>query len=149
MKTTLLAAAFSVLAQTALAVASRFPSIVHNGVKAQAHPNPENVGNGTFDQLLDHSDPSKGTFQQRYWWDASNWKGPGSPVFLFNPGETAADDFLGYLSNGTIPGLYAQLFEGAAILIERQFAPRIHPYLGAIVLTGLLYRPLLGEVYSI
>lgn len=28
------------------------------------------MGKGTFDQLLDHSDPEKGTFKQRYWWNA-------------------------------------------------------------------------------
>ena len=28
------------------------------------------VGNATFDQLLDHNDPSKGTFPQRFWWNA-------------------------------------------------------------------------------
>lgn len=28
------------------------------------------LGAGTFDQLLDHSDPGKGTFKQRYWWNA-------------------------------------------------------------------------------
>lgn len=89
------------------------------GVKQHNHPNPELVSNGTFDQLIDHNDPSKGTFKQRYWWDGSNWKGPGSPIFIFNPGEEAADGFTGYLDNGTMPGLYAQEFDGAVILIER------------------------------
>lgn len=28
------------------------------------------LGGGYFDQLLDHDDPSKGTFKQRYWWNA-------------------------------------------------------------------------------
>lgn len=37
-------------------------------------------GTGFFTQLLDHSDPSKGTFQQQYWWNSEFWKGPGSPV---------------------------------------------------------------------
>lgn len=27
----------------------------------------DSVGSGTFEQLLDHRDPSKGTFSQRYW----------------------------------------------------------------------------------
>lgn len=38
------------------------------------------TGTAFFDQLLDHDDPSKGTFQQQYWWNATNWAGPGSPV---------------------------------------------------------------------
>ena len=33
-------------------------------------------GWGTFDQLLDHNDPSLGTFKQRYWWNTQFWKGP-------------------------------------------------------------------------
>lgn len=41
-----------------------------------------NAKNGTsfFQQLLDHQDPSKGTFQMKYWWNAEYWEGPGSPV---------------------------------------------------------------------
>jgi hypothetical protein len=28
------------------------------------------IGKGTFDQLIDHNQPDKGTFKQRYWWSA-------------------------------------------------------------------------------
>lgn len=38
------------------------------------------TGSAFFTQLLDHDDPSKGTFQQKFWWNAENWAGPGSPV---------------------------------------------------------------------
>lgn len=38
------------------------------------------TGSAFFTQLLDHNDPRKGTFQQKYWWNAQNWAGPGSPV---------------------------------------------------------------------
>ncbi|KAK8022241.1 hypothetical protein PG993_013008 [Apiospora rasikravindrae] len=48
-------------------------------------------GWGTFDQQLDHSDPSKGTFEQRFWYGTQYWKGPGSPIILTTPGEQAAD----------------------------------------------------------
>lgn len=98
------------------------------GIKAHAHSGSSTIGNTTFDQQLDHSDFSKGTFGQRYWWDAQYYKGPGSPIFVFNPGETDAEDMVGYLDNDTIPGLYAQMFGGAVIVIEREFKlfPRIH-----------------------
>jgi hypothetical protein len=124
MKFSFAAAAF-VLAQVVPALgvsplASRGLGIKSSGQKAVAHPNPEAVGQATFDQLLNHSMPSSPTFKQRYWWDATYWGGPGSPVFLFNSGESAADDFTGYLTNATIPGLYAQKFGGAVILIERR-----------------------------
>jgi hypothetical protein len=38
------------------------------------------TGSAFFDQLLDHDNPSKGTFQQKFWWNAEYWEGPGSPV---------------------------------------------------------------------
>jgi hypothetical protein len=37
-------------------------------------------GTGFFTQLLDHDNPSAGTFQQRFWWSNEYWEGPGSPV---------------------------------------------------------------------
>lgn len=38
------------------------------------------TGDGYFEQLLDHDDPSKGTFKQHYWWNSQWYAGPGSPV---------------------------------------------------------------------
>lgn len=38
------------------------------------------TGDGYFEQLLDHDDPSKGTFKQKFWWNSEYWAGPGSPV---------------------------------------------------------------------
>ena len=38
------------------------------------------TGDGYFEQLLDHDDPSKGTFKQKYWWNSEFYAGPGSPV---------------------------------------------------------------------
>lgn len=40
------------------------------------------TGSSFFTQLLDHDDPSKGTFQQKFWWNSQYWAGPGSPVCL-------------------------------------------------------------------
>ncbi|KAH8912274.1 peptidase S28 [Coniochaeta sp. PMI_546] len=98
------------------------------GVKQHAHPSPDLISNGTFDQLLDHSDPGKGTFNQRYWWDATHYKGPGSPIFLFNVGESAADNFVGYLEEGTISGKYAEVFDGAVIVIEHRYWGQSIPF---------------------
>jgi hypothetical protein len=38
------------------------------------------TGSSFFTQLLDHDNPSKGTFQQKFWWNSQDWEGPGSPV---------------------------------------------------------------------
>ncbi|KAI6359661.1 hypothetical protein MCOR25_006989 [Pyricularia grisea] len=99
-----------------------------SGIKAVVHPHPQLVGSDTFDQLLDHHNPSKGTFKQRYFWDASSWAGPGSPVFLFNPGEDSADGYVGYLDNHTLPGLYADTFQGAVIVIEHRYWGKSIPF---------------------
>lgn len=40
------------------------------------------VGNGTFIQPIDHKDPQKGSFSTSFWYNATNWQGPGSPVCL-------------------------------------------------------------------
>lgn len=36
------------------------------------------VGNTTFKQLIDHSNPDLGTFEQFYYYDTTFWKGPGT-----------------------------------------------------------------------
>jgi hypothetical protein len=38
------------------------------------------TGNGTFDQPIDHTNADLGSFPQSYWFNATYWKGPGSPV---------------------------------------------------------------------
>jgi hypothetical protein len=44
-------------------------------VKARAAFN-----SSTFQQLIDHSNPSLGTFSQFFYYSNEFWKGPGSPV---------------------------------------------------------------------
>ncbi|RYP91354.1 hypothetical protein DL770_002494 [Monosporascus sp. CRB-9-2] len=87
----------------------------------------EKVGNSTFEQLLDHSDPSRGTFPQRYWWDAEFFE-EGGPIILYNPGENDAEEMLGYFSNMTLPGYYAQQLKGAVIIIEHRYFGASVPY---------------------
>lgn len=135
MKAGILTAAVGLLAQVvpSLALIPKPPLTAagiqrrSRGIKQHTHPKPDLVNNGTFDQLLDHSDPSKGTFKQRFWWDASHWKGPGYPIFLFNVGETAADGYTGYLEEGTLTGHYAKELDGAVIVIEREHSPDLIP----------------------
>lgn len=79
------------------------------------------TGNFTFKQLLDHDLPFLGTFGQRVWWNAEHWGGPGSPIILFTPGESAADGYGGYLTNATLTGKMAQEVKGAVVMVERAF----------------------------
>ncbi|KAJ5107885.1 Peptidase S28 [Penicillium angulare] len=86
------------------------------------------IQEATFQQLLDHKNPSLGTFSQRYWYNAEWWAGPGSPVVLFTPGEESADGYQGYLKNQTITGLYGQEIQGAVVLIEHRYWGESSPY---------------------
>ncbi|CAK7227153.1 hypothetical protein SCUCBS95973_006446 [Sporothrix curviconia] len=79
------------------------------------------IGQKVFQQLLDHETPSLGTFNQSYWYSTEFWTGPGAPVVLFTPGESAAADYTGYLTNATITGQFAQAIGGAVIMIEHRY----------------------------
>jgi len=79
------------------------------------------VQNATFEQLLDHDDPSKGTFSQFYFWDTQYWKGPGSPVILFTPGEVNASHYTNYLVNNRTTGVLAEKIGAATIVLEHRY----------------------------
>ncbi|KAB8296041.1 hypothetical protein EYC80_008849 [Monilinia laxa] len=86
------------------------------------------TGSAFFTQLLDHDDPSKGTFQQKFWWNSEFWAGPGSPIVFFTPGESAAGPYGAYLTNVTITGLYAQEVKGAVVMVEHRYWGESSPY---------------------
>ncbi|GKT44832.1 putative extracellular serine carboxypeptidase [Colletotrichum spaethianum] len=75
---------------------------------------------GFFEQLIDHNAPELGTFQQRYWWNATYWKGPGSPIVLFTPGEVAAEGYTGYLTDRALTGNIAKAIGGAVVMVEHR-----------------------------
>lgn len=74
-----------------------------------------------FEQLIDHGNPSLGTFKQLYYYDAEFYAGAGSPIILNAPGENAAVNYTGYVTNRTLAGTFAQRVGGAAILIEHRY----------------------------
>lgn len=73
-----------------------------------------------FNQLIDHTRPSLGTFQQRYWHTWEFYK-PGGPIILMTPGESNAQPYYHYLTNSTINGRIAQQQNGATIVLEHRF----------------------------
>lgn len=85
------------------------------------------AGEGVFQQLIDHSDPDRGTFGMRYWWNAEHWS-EGGPVVVFTPGEQHADGFNAWLSNATIIGLLAEAVGGASIVYEHRYYGESSPY---------------------
>ncbi|KAJ2896682.1 serine carboxypeptidase S28-domain-containing protein [Zalerion maritima] len=118
------------------------------GVKSHTHPDIQRVGNATFKQLLDHRDEENDeTFKQRYWYDAASWKGEGSPIFLFNPGETDAEDMVGYLSNETLPGMLADLYGGAVLVVEHRYFGKSLPF-NDLTAETLQYLNLPNSIYD-
>ncbi|KAF7775751.1 hypothetical protein Agabi119p4_4144 [Agaricus bisporus var. burnettii] len=74
-----------------------------------------------FDQLIDHNNPSRGTFKQRFWHTWQFYE-PGGPVLLMTPGEVNADGYAdSYLSTKAISGQIAQQQNGSVVIIEHRF----------------------------
>ncbi|KAJ3540707.1 hypothetical protein NM208_g4940 [Fusarium decemcellulare] len=85
-------------------------------------------GNGEFQQLIDHENPRLGTFSQQFWWNDEHYKGPGSPVVLFTPGEAAAAPYTGYMTNQSIMGAFAQAIGAAVVMVEHRYWGNSSPY---------------------
>ncbi|KAK4231649.1 hypothetical protein QBC38DRAFT_200927 [Podospora fimiseda] len=86
-------------------------------------------GYGTFDQLIDHSNPSLGTFKQRVWWSSEFWKGPGSPIFVMNPGEQSATGFnRTYFTSNRLTGRMAKEMGGAVVIMEHRYWGESSPF---------------------
>lgn len=95
--------------------AGHFPLVaVDPGEPAAAANGSGTTGNGTFKQLIDHANPSLGTFDQFYYWSSEFWKGPGSPVVMFTPGETNATRYSPYLTTRYTTGVLAQQLGAAS-----------------------------------
>ncbi|KAK7209164.1 hypothetical protein V2G26_016342 [Clonostachys chloroleuca] len=98
-------------------------------LRSVSSTNQSTTGWGTFEQLLDHNDPSQGTFSQRFWYGIEHWKGPGSPIFMVNPGEQAGTNFnKTYTTTARLPGLFAQELGGAVIILEHRYWGESSPF---------------------
>lgn len=62
---------------------------------------------------------SNGTFDLRYWFDASHYK-PGGPVIVLQSGETSGEDRLPYLQKGLLAQL-AQATNGIGVVLEHRY----------------------------
>lgn len=82
-------------------------------------------GNGVdfeywFEQLIDHNNPSSGTFRQRYFFSDQYWKGDGSPIILQTPGETPADGVLQMIQRGYLHSKMMVQLGAAGVILERK-----------------------------
>ncbi|KAH9920151.1 peptidase S28 [Fomitopsis serialis] len=80
-----------------------------------------------FDQLIDHTNPSLGTFKQRYWHTWEFYE-TGGPIILTTPGEGNAEGYESSLVNSTINGMIAQELNGSTIVLEHRFYGYSNPY---------------------
>jgi hypothetical protein len=60
-----------------------------------------------------------GTFNLRYWFDASHYK-PGGPVIILQSGETSGEDRLGFLQKGLLQQL-ANETNGIGVVLEHRY----------------------------
>lgn len=83
-----------------------------------------------FDQLIDHSNPSLGTFKQRYWWNTDHYGGPHSPISMDAPveGAFAAEGNITSMTSAILPGLLAEDNNAAFIRMEHRYFGRSTPY---------------------
>lgn len=73
-----------------------------------------------FDQLIDHNNPSAGTFKQRYFFSDQYWTGDGAPIVLQTAGETSADGWWAQLQLGHLQNKIMGELGAVGVLLERQ-----------------------------
>ena len=73
-----------------------------------------------FDQLIDHTNPTLGTFKQRYWFSAQLWGGQGYPIILSNPGEQSAEGFNVDLTGYSMMNALMTELSAAGVVLERR-----------------------------
>ncbi|KAI1081547.1 endoprotease endo-Pro [Whalleya microplaca] len=95
---------------------------------ALADPRDPTSGISYFKQYIDHSRPGLGTFKQTFWYNTTFWQGPGSPIILFTPGESAASEFISYLGDQALTGLIAKEVGGAVVMVEHRYWGNSTPY---------------------
>ncbi|KAF7192097.1 putative extracellular serine carboxypeptidase [Pseudocercospora fuligena] len=94
----------------------------------QAPPDENSYSHAYFDQLIDHSNPKLGTFKQFYYYDTTYWRGPGSPVVFFTPGEVNATRYYSYLTTNRTTGVLASQIGAATIVLEHRYWGTSTPY---------------------
>ncbi|TFK21622.1 hypothetical protein FA15DRAFT_672436 [Coprinopsis marcescibilis] len=92
----------------------------------------------TFDQLIDHTDPDLGTFQQRYYLTWEHYR-PGGPIVLLNPGEQSIEGLAAIVTNRSMAGTIAQATNGAVIVLEQRFYGLSNPY-PSLTVSNLKYH---------
>lgn len=72
-----------------------------------------------FTNLIDHEDPSKGTYSQRFYFDPKFYKS-GGPLIFMTPGESNVEGYNSYLHSG-LPAELANATGGAVFIVEQRY----------------------------
>ncbi|KAG8992999.1 hypothetical protein FRB90_000820 [Tulasnella sp. 427] len=82
-----------------------------------------------FDQLIDHNNPSLGTFKQRYFFSDQFWTGQGAPIVFSTPGEASAEGFQIELVDASSLQRAAMItLGGAGVILEHRYWGNSSPY---------------------
>ena len=74
-----------------------------------------------FEQPVDHTDPSQGTFKQRYWINTRHYvPGSGGPVIVLDGGETSGEDRLPFLDTGIVE-ILTNVTGGVGVVLEHRY----------------------------
>lgn len=99
-----------------------------DALAALADPTNPTTGMASFGQYIDHHNPDFGTFEQTWWYNATYWDGPGSPVIIFTPGEIAASGYGAYLTDRFLTGEIAKQVGGAVVMVEHRYWGNSTPF---------------------
>nr|POF03037.1 putative extracellular serine carboxypeptidase [Quercus suber] len=70
---------------------------------------------------LASTDTEHADFKQFYYYSSEYWKGPGSPVIMFTPGEINATGYQSYLTINRTTGVLAEKIGAAVICLEHRY----------------------------
>ena len=74
-----------------------------------------------FEQPVDHTDPSQGTFKQRYWVNPRHYvPGSGGPVIVLDGGETSGENRLAFADTGIVE-ILANATGGVGVILEHRY----------------------------
>lgn len=92
-----------------------------HGTQHSQEPNYPEFPEQFFEQPIDHTDPSQGTFKQRYWINTRHY-GPGSggPVIVLDGGETSGQDRLPFLDTGIVE-ILTNATGGVGVVLEHRY----------------------------
>ncbi|KAG9045421.1 hypothetical protein FS837_006331 [Tulasnella sp. UAMH 9824] len=82
-----------------------------------------------FNQLIDHTNPSRGTFKQRYFFTDEFWTHQGAPIVITTPGEQSANGFDTELTSPASLQRAVMMTLGAAgVVLEHRYYGQSSPY---------------------